>query len=1071
MSSATIVAGPESCASGAKVSLDLSPSAETSDRVPMSTLLAQPLLGLLTLLRNAAVTNSLLRGGSALMRLGVLATAVSLCLIGLCSAQNSHAAIRKDLNIPSEPLSPALQTVATAYELQVLYPTRVAEDLKTHGAAGSLTSDEALTQVLSGTGLSYKYLDANTVTVFAQPSKPPTLGIALRDGDEPQKEGKKDSSGGFRVAQVDQTSTGNQTVEQKEQEKKAEYLQEVIVVGSRIPVTAKEGPQDVKIYSAEQIERSGQSTVADFLSTLPQVSIASNEANTRTFGSATSVQLHGLPIGTTLVLINGHRVESSGAQGPNSDFFDLNNIPLSAVERVEVLSEGSSAIYGSDAIAGVVNIVLKANFDGLESSVRYGFASGPHEWDGSVAWGTHSDKFSLSVIGSVLSRTELQGFDRSLTASNDYTAYGGTDTRSFDCNPGNVYSIDGSNLPGVGAPSAGVPPGFHGPPSLQEFSGTGNALNLCSLNAYGSYIAQTRRQGVFVQASYNLAPAVRIFTELLASHTEEINQAAPAVLDGAPGAGGTQFTAAAGNPYNPFGEDVGVSGLLSSLGRQTTPLDTVFFRALVGAAGDFAGDSWHWEITAWDAHDKSDYKVTNTVNNTAMQNALNSTDPSTALNPFVDKPYASSQLLQSLVYEQRSSYIGETRAANAFIRGSPFSLPSGDVKVVLGSEFDRDYLEGDEISLAFAPPNTRVGYYRTNYSLFGEGRIPILANYSRPEGRETLVATVAGRFDHFSDFGHATTPQYGLEWRPLSTLLFRGSYSQAFKAPTLYNLYSQVYTYQVTVVDPLRGNQVEVVRGTFGGNLELQPETGLSRTLGFTYASEAIRDLEVGVTWWSIDETNSIQAAGFQEIVSNSNDFPGAVIRGPSQGGLPGLITSVAAGFVNFGAIRAAGFDYTARYKHQTPVGVLSGSLSATQTERFTTALRPGTPPVDVDSKAQDGTGGIWSPRWKGTAAFGWQLGAYNLNVDGRYVGPYRDYDSTNREIGNFWLFDANLRYSLSHVFGGSRLKNAYIEFGGVNVLNRLPQYSNYNFGTVGYDPAEADIRGRFLYVQIGTKL
>jgi outer membrane receptor protein involved in Fe transport len=174
--------------------------------------------------------------------------------------------------------------------------------------------------------------------------------------------------------------------------------------------------------------------------------------------------------------------------------------------------------------------------------------------------------------------------------------------------------------------------------------------------------------------------------------------------------------------------------------------------------------------------------------------------------------------------------------------------------------------------------------------------------------------------------------------------------------------------------------------------------------------------------------------------------------------------------FVNFGEIRVAGFDYQIDYKYESGVGTWTPAASATQTYHYTTALTPGAPATDRASMANDD--GNWSPRLKLTTALGWKMGPYTANVDGRYVGRYQDYDSS-REIGNFWFCDANLHYAVGQAWmnGNALLAGTYLEFGAVNLFNKLPQYSNYFFGLLGYDPTQSDIRGRFVYVQLGAKL
>jgi len=166
----------------------------------------------------------------------------------------------------------------------------------------------------------------------------------------------------FRLAQVDQGKAASEaTVEQKVEQvpkKKPVILEEVIVTGSRIPTTAKEGPQPVRVYTREQIDQSGQVTLADFLNTLPDVPRASPESSFgNNFAGRTTVNIHGLPQGTSLLLINGRRLETSGGGGAGGAYFDLGNIPLAAIERIDMMPVGASAIYGSDALAGAVNII------------------------------------------------------------------------------------------------------------------------------------------------------------------------------------------------------------------------------------------------------------------------------------------------------------------------------------------------------------------------------------------------------------------------------------------------------------------------------------------------------------------------------------------------------------------------------------------------------------------------------------------------------------------------------------------------------------------------------------------
>jgi len=679
------------------------------------------------------------------------------------------------------------------------------------------------------------------------------------------------------------------------------------------------------------------------------------------------------------------------------------------------------------------------------------------------------------VIGSFLTRSELEGFERSITANNDYTRFGGSDARFPVCPRGNVVSATGQPLPGA-------PPGGNntfaavsgratsGTPTFADFNyGT---LNECSLDGYLSMIPTTQREGILAQGSYDLTSSVQLFTELMYSHSRTTSYLTPPHTFSEPGF--VFSTASASNPYNPFGQTVGVSNVFTGVGRTSESTNTDFFRPLVGARGGVLS-SWKWEITAWDSEHNTTLPLRNETNGSALQAALNSSNPATALNPFVDGPAGSPQLLQSLLVDWIQKTSGSILGANAFAHGPIAHLPSGAVEAVIGVEHDHDTFATENVSFPFSPLG-RTTYRRDVSAVFGEARVPVIANHANPQSGDMLTLTIAGRYDHYDDFGSHSTPQYGVEWRPFDTLLIRSTYGQSFRAPTLFELHEPNNSVQAPIPDPLRGNQIELVTIVLGGNAQLRPETGQSRTVGFVYSSKSIPDLRFSLSYWRIDENNSITILSPFTLIANESLFPGNVTRAPGQNGQLGPITRVNAAFVNFGQTQVAGFDYQAAYRfHPTNVGEFFASLGATQTYHYTTVLVPNTKPVDAVSKAQDS--GNWAPRWKGTVALGWKSAPYVVNMNARYVGKYQDYDQplangTTQIIGNFWLFDANLRYAAGTAIaqGNSWLRGTYCEIGGVNLFNRLPQYSNMSFGTVGFDAAQADIRGRFLYAQIGTK-
>lgn len=360
---------------------------------------------------------------------------VGLALCCLCTAvfaaDPAHAALRKDTSIPAEGLGAALQTLANTYDFQVLYKTEVVRGLRTQGAAGSLTSDEALTKVLGGTGLSYKYLDANTVTVYSPSSSASATGVAQSQSNSPDsstKEGSgKKSSRDFRVAQVDQgQAQAGPSIAKSAGKKNTAVLEEVVVTGTNI--RGSDNPASpVQTFSRGDIARTGLATVKDFMQSLPQnfngvanentnSSLAGGPASGQNVSGGSAFNLRGLGPGATLTLIDGHRVAGGNIQG---NWTDISSIPLAAVERIEVLTDGASATYGSDAVGGVVNLIMRKGFEGSETGIRYGKATdgGDREIQASQSVGHEWTGGSAVLTYEYLDRTPVFASDRSFTDS------------------------------------------------------------------------------------------------------------------------------------------------------------------------------------------------------------------------------------------------------------------------------------------------------------------------------------------------------------------------------------------------------------------------------------------------------------------------------------------------------------------------------------------------------------------------------------------------------------------------------------------------------------------------------
>jgi iron complex outermembrane receptor protein len=825
-------------------------------------------------------------------------------------------------------------------------------------------------------------------------------------------------------------------------------LDGIVVVGSRLPAAEAQSAQDIHIYDRPRIERSGQTALSDFLATLPEVSLNSVESS----NLSTTVRLRGAAQGTALILINGRRSQPVTGGAAFAGYFDLNMIPLSMVERIVDITTGSSAIYGGDALAGVVNIVMRSNFTGAEAGAGYKWAKNTDEQVYYAGAGWQSGDFNMTIMGSYSDRNSMSGKDREITNSPDYRRFGGPNlgTQFFGV-PANVSSVSG-NLPGVNSSFAAVPIGSSGiglRPS--DFAPTAGMQNTGSFTRYQSLVPDLHRSGLFATANYRFGSAFELFAEVLASRYKMGGVTTPPFLQLA--------NVPASNPFNPFGTTVRVSGLVQ--GAETlsqVSFTEEFVRPLVGARGEIG--TWTWELTGLTSRDRGSQNLYGQPNTAALNAALASSDPATALNPFVDGPMASPALLAS-IYSNASitSYKADSNIVDGFARGPLLEFPAGPLTAVLGAEYQKNTFDrGFNAS-------------QTDKALFAELRAPLLAGTDDRGGkREILAVQGAVRNDNYSDFGSQTTWQAGVELRPVESVLVRGTHATAFKPPTLYNLDSPrlFNTAGLPVSDPKRNGETVIVATTTGGNPELNPTTGTSSTAGFVWSPPQVRGLNMSMTWWRLRIDNAVTLVGPQTIVDNESLFPGRVVRAPASPGEVGQITSVDYSFINFGTMREDGIDASVDWKFVTGVGDFTPALAATYISKFEGNTTPGAPVVDRASHANNDT--VFAPRWKGIASIAWNPGsAFKLWLAGRYIGRYTDY-TPPRTIGNVWYLDATLEVGMEQALGMTKgsLGGLKLLVSGTNLTDKLPPYSTF---FRGYDVFNYDLVGRTIFARLQVQM
>jgi iron complex outermembrane receptor protein len=1004
------------------------------------------------------------------------AASVSLTLLLLSTAYARAAeAAPQPFDIRPQSLAAALSEFARQSHEELLFAPEVVAQKGTRGVRGTMEPLAALKILLKDSGLSYSTTPAGAILVGSAGSTN-VAGIASATTSAAGQSDDSSARSSLQLAQATPGQTeGGTSVEQpkektekekSEERRKLEQLEEVVVTGSRIPTAAGQQVVPVHSYTREDIEQSGQTTVADFLNTLPDVSTSIDESGGLTggFPGVTTVQLHGLPTGTTLVLINGRRVEVD-----TFGIFDLNSIPAAAVERIEVLPVGASSIYGADTLGGAVNIITRKDFTGFEASANLGHADDLNDDSANLAWGKSWERASISLIGTYQTTGELLGSQREPTSTTSFPP-----NASFllneDCSPGNVYSLTGQDLPGISSPQAGIPTGISGTPSTQQFAATAGKLNKCNSFSRDTLIPSTRREGVLASAHYHVSEAVDLFTEVIFSH-ERLQAQEGDLID--VGQFGSMGTLGANNPYNPFGESVGVSFASPSLPSVADESGSLI-RPLVGLRGTVFSD-WHYEATAYLSHDRfqADFP---SVDSAAVQAALTSSDPATALNPFTTGAPGTPQFLQSLISSELQTqylFIDQIVDGQGVLRGPLLHLPAGPLETVVGAEYSRQ----TEYETS---PGSVLNLARNAYAVFTEARAPLLAD--REGEGDRLALSLAGRYDHTSDYGGKVTWQSGLLWRPIDTLAFSGSYGVSYQAPQLVqtSIAGGQFNFDVGqfggATDPFRGGQS--VLGTtpvlYGANPELKPQTGNAYTLAIVYSSQALRGLRASLTWLDINISNYIGQQNLETLVDNPSLFPGAVIRGPAtvqdqQQGFLGPITQINDLYYNFGDLHVAGFDADMSYAIDTGIGVVTPSLALANIYKWQSALAPGAPLLSYVSQAGGNPG--WAPRWKGTTALNWKHGPVSANLAARYVGPYKDYQyfvpNTN-ELGNFWVFDLNIRLDMGWPrASGNAGASTFVAIGAVNLTDKTPPFS---YNDPAYDNTQYDIRGRFIYARLGIK-
>lgn len=755
------------------------------------------------------------------------------------------------------------------------------------------------------------------------------------------------------------SAVAQQAAPQEQPAEESVKLEKFEVTGSRIPRTEVEGPSPIRVITRADIEMTGRSNVGELLRELPEASaIGINEAGTITaVRGATALDLRQLGANNTLVIVNGRRVVLSGTNSGGTTFVDLNRFPVAMIERIEVLKDGASAIYGADATAGVVNIITRRDFNGFEVNMSYGntFDTDVAEKTFSIFGGAASGKMTATVGLSYFERNALRAVDTNFANQADLTArfiatghptaiaYAGLgyyDGRSGTGPQARVSVRGGGTLPGTTLTSA--TPSFTNPWT----TGTGGVFNAA---AAATFVAQrltpgqevsnlynfqpfvwlvpsAERTGMSADFKYALTPETEIYFGVQYQHNESETQLAPSPISTG---GDNQIYVPASNYWNPFGVDINFFYRPTQIGPRIANITTDTYSFLMGVKGKLL-DRFDWDVGYTYGKDTAVDVTTNAMSESRVRAALARTD-STALNIFGGPNFVNNPAtIDGIRVTSQKGGNAELNLFDAKLAGTVLELPTGDLGAAVYAEYREEYFveANDAISTTLDDIIGQVrladatSAYRNVMSVAAEMSAPLVKAKSVPL-IYSLEATVAARFEKFSDgYDSGVKPYFGIRYQPIADLVLRGSYTESFRAPTLPQLFGGVRESlpsslpdfarpQVLTGDPFDGSSTQrLVRA--GGNPNLEPETSKSHQFGFVYEVplELLKGLELEFTYGQIEQENIITTTGTTFLRNNEfGDAAGLIVRDPGTETYTNTTASPITVYTGPGARGSAGAD------------------------------------------------------------------------------------------------------------------------------------------------------------------
>ena len=944
------------------------------------------------------------------------------CLPGTVFAQAQYA-----FELGGKALTESLIQFSHQSGLAIVFSDPELRDIPSPAVSGRMTADMALDRLLADTGFTWRLIDNRIVAVYdnrcsSDDTCPGNEELLVRHP--------------LYVPGIEET-----------------YVYGEKVTGSRIKRSNLHGSAPVDVISAPDIELTGAQTLGEILRYLPAVSGDATSTAISNGGDGTAtVTLRGLPASSTLVLINGRRVANDGLAGES---VDLNSISPAAVQRIEVLKDGASPIYGSDAIAGVINIIMKEDFYGLLLEQYYG---GTQRNDGetrttTLQYGTGFRHGSLFFSASHFDQQEIASRDRDVSRSADGRSRGGADLRSSATPSARV------TLPGGDTVIRDAETGEYRPAT---------DMDLFNFRDATSSLVPSERTFLYGSISYD-------FTELLTGRLEASYTDTSAEAEFARTPIFTAFEQdpviiAADNGFNPFGvpiEDLRRRMTELAERRQQNRSDVTRITGIV----EGLHEGWSWEFYYGYSKSRAKETTSGIINADNLRRGVG--PASECVSPAVDGcvpvnlfgPPGSVSPLQVDFLEVSGKVKGfdELEVYGLTATRKLAELPAGDVEFAFGLEYRDEEAEIRPGNLV-ANLNTIVPLWKSGGDL------------------RQLDLELAARWSDYSDFGTTSSPRVGLRFQLTPAWLFRTTWSEGFRAPTLTELFQGSTESQSFISDPCTQQQnigvlpgctrlADDTRNQFltvtGGNPRLDEESAESWGLGVVWTPPYVQGLHISLDYFDID-TDNVVGSSAQYIV-DQNAANGRFADRVTRDDL-GNLQLVTATNLNVGERRVKGVDLSLNYKLPDRLwGQWSTAVDIAYMDEYRIQLDEDATSTDfvgtfIDP-ASEGLGGI--PEWKGTVGLQWARQRWRGSYDVHFVSELRENipnTDRRRDIDNWVVHDIQVSY-VFNLLNGLRLS-----MGVDNVMDEEAPFSASAFND-NIDARTHDLRGRFWYAKLSQRI